>query len=617
MTLPTTIAIIRHNTSLGGDLRLAVREMETLAGKPAVPITSRDELRVALGDDPIARVPELRTGEDIVALCWDDLDLPSVNRILRCSAFLQELIFPKGCFEALGANEADLIAPIEHVTRLAGSASVALAWGYIIESEGVLNGERLEGRIAQTVDLLFEPYIIPKASPASRRLRKAKKTTLSLSHDLHIYKAKFFPRMVRAFLNIYGKDGAKIIDPFSGSGTALLEASLLGYDSIGIDVDPICQMIARTKVAPFLDSKETLAAIDNFESALEEPFEECSNFAFPEELYRKIERRDLKNGTRFLSEITAQAAQLARAMERLTESGFDTELLRVIASDAVTKKIRYRFIGVGNGKYTIEIVKQPILGRVREKLRRVRELCSVFTELQDDYGLKLGTTQVYSGDARDAKTWSLPGKADIIITSPPYLPASSGREHYSASRALSFAVLGIEHGSMGYYNVGGSPSHSEFDVSAFPESETLMTYLMSDASEEADPQRDAMRFERKAMPTREYLADMQSFFEAAHSALSASGHLLLVVANQHTFYSHRRQVIEHIVNGPDLYGELAFSKGIVSEEVVKMQLLKSAVSKARPRATDDYFEAVIVARKATKQVEKSAEKAHSTREMAP
>ncbi len=597
MTQPMAIAIIRHNTSLGGDLRLAIREIEALAGRPATRLSSRGELRDAVGNDPIARVPELRPGDDIVALTWMELDLQALNRLLRRSAFLQELILPVGRFEELRAHEEELVAPFEQVRSLDGGAIVALAWGYIIESEGVLGGERLERRVQKTVSLLLEPYISPKASPNSRRLRKAKKTTLSLSHDLHIYKAKFFPRMVRAFLNIYGWKGARIVDPFCGSGTALLEASLLGYDSVGVDVDPICQMITRTKVNPFLEREVTLEAMDRFEAALDEDDKTPSNFSFPDELFRKIERRDKKNETSFLSEITTEAAQLARVVEKLSTDGLDTDLLRVIASDAVTKKIRYRFIGVGNGKYTIEILKQPILDRVREKIHRVRQLCSVFGELQDDFGLTLGRTEVHSGDARDASSWGLNSSADIIITSPPYLPASSGREHYSASRALAFSVLGIEHGCAGYYNVGGTPSHSGFDVSAFPEADALMAYLMSDASDAADPQRDAMRFERKAMPTLEYLEDMQSFFEATNAVMSPSGHLLLVVANQHTFYSHRRQVIEHVVSGPDLYGELAQSKGIVREDVVKMELLKSAVSKARPRATEDYFEAVIVSKK--------------------
>ena len=119
---------------------------------------------------------------------------------------------------------------------------------------------------------------------------------------------------------------------------------------------------------------------------------------------------------------------------------------------------------------------------------------------------------------------------------------------------------------------------------------------MSDASEYADPQRDAMRFERKAMPTRQYLADISSFFSSASASLAPKGRLLLVVANQHTFYSHRRQQLEHVVSGPTLYSEIAESAGLVLAEVITMELLKSSVTKARPRASEDYFEAILVSR---------------------
>ena len=150
----------------------------------------------------------------------------------------------------------------------------------------------------------------------------------------------------------------------------------------------------------------------------------------------------------------------------------------MLASDAVTKKIRYRFIGVGNGKYTIEIVKQPILVRVREKARRARELCYVFEDLREQFGLNIGNVTVNDGDACHPESWGLRDSADIIITSPPYLPASSGREHYTASRALSFAVLGLEHGSIGYYNMTGNGVHSSFSVAGFGEADRLMTYLI-------------------------------------------------------------------------------------------------------------------------------------------
>ena len=589
------VAVIRHNTCLGGDLRLAVREFEALAGQSARLIETREALKSALGGQHVAMIPVLRSGGQAVALAWPALDFKAVNRLLRRSAFLQELfVLPEDADDLLQLVGACL-APSERISALDGSVFMALAWGYVIESEAVLDSPRLTGRVDATVDLLLEPYRTFRSSPRSRRLRHAKKTTLSLSHDLHIYKAKFFPRMVRALLNIFGAAaGARIVDPYCGSGTALLEAALLGYDSTGVDIDPICQMIARTKVAPFLRPSETQMALDAFEAALDTPVVRAGDFIFPDELASKIQRRDLKNGTRFLDEIAADTARLAGAMRSLDSAGIDTELPRVLASDAVTKKIRYRFIGVGNGKYTIEIVKQPILDRARAKARRARELCHVFEELRDRFSLEIGNVTVNDGDARRPETWGLEDPADIIITSPPYLPASSGREHYSASRALSFAILGIEHGSVGYYNMTRNGGHSSFSLADFAEADRLMTYLMSDASADADPQRDAMRFERKAMPTRQYLADISSFFSSACSSLTPTGRLLLVVANQHTFYSHRRQQLEHVVSGPTLYSEIAEPAGFVLGEVITMELLKSAVTKARPRASEDYFEAVLV-----------------------
>lgn len=591
------VAVIRHNTSLGGDLKLAIREMEALAGSAAQALDTASDLAAALAGLSIAAAPELRSGEGAVALRWNDLGMDAINRLLRCSAFLQELFVLSEIQEAHDAFAADAYAPCLRVGELDGMATVALAWGYIIESEGVLDSARLTGRVRETVDLLFEPFQVRRPSPHSRRVRKAKKTTLSLSHDLHIYKAKFFPRMVRALMNIFGHENARIVDPFCGSGTALLEAALLGYDSVGVDVDPICQMIARTKVTPFLHADDTLAALDAFDSALDQLPPNNAVFVFPDELAKKIARRDRLDSTSYLTEITDEAARLAGAMQHLASAGFETDLLRVIASDAVTKKIRYRFVGVGNGRYTIEIVRQSLLDRVRQKARRSRELCYVFKELRDDFNLKIGDVQVHDGDARQIESWGLRQPADIIITSPPYLPASSGREHYTASRALSFAVLGLEHGTLGYYNVNGDGIQSDFVSSDFEEADRLMDYLMSDASETADPQRDAMRFERKAMPTRQYLADMSVFFNAAHEGLAPHGLLLLVVANQHTFYSHRRQQLEHIVSGPALYSQLAATAGLALNEVITMELLKSAVSKARPRAADDYFEAILVSRR--------------------
>ena len=54
--------------------------------------------------------------------------------------------------------------------------------------------------------------------------------------------------MVRALLNIVGaKPGSRILDPYLGSGTTALEASLLGIDCVGVDISPLCVLLTRVK----------------------------------------------------------------------------------------------------------------------------------------------------------------------------------------------------------------------------------------------------------------------------------------------------------------------------------------------------------------------------------
>ncbi|MGS1038356.1 DNA methyltransferase [Burkholderia gladioli] len=603
MKLRSVIVVLRHNTDLGGDLRLAQREFDSLLGQPGEVIVDREHLKTELGDGWSAQAVELSINGAMVARRYINVASVSLERLVRRSAFAQEVFV----IDERPKIRRDLMdrwpLPCLEVRDLSGLGPIILlSQSYIIESEGVLEAGIMADRVASTAQLLLEPYDVRKLNPRANRLRRAKKTTLSLTHDLHIYKAKFFPRMVRALLNVYATDGAKILDPYCGSGTALLEASLLGLDSYGCDIDPICYLISRTKVDPFVDGRALSRATKQFLERLGDRDDKRPTFAFPQELKAKIERRDRIDQTSFLGEIVEETTQLASALAGLRRDHPEEELLFTLASDAVTKKVRYRFIGVGNGRYTIEIVKQPLLERMREKVHRSEQLAGVFAEIQELLDTKLGRVRVAQGDARDRNTWPINKDIDVIITSPPYLPASSGREHYASSRSLAFAMLGYPPGESGYFDMAPGDGTEAFKLARFSEAARLMTYLESDASAEADPQRDAMRFERKAVPTLQYLADVRRFFESAKASLSTNGVLLVVIAHHHTFYSHRRQEIEHIVSGCALYAEIAADVGLDLIEEIEMELLKAKTSKARPMAKEDYYESVLVFRPQVKKL---------------
>lgn len=69
------------------------------------------------------------------------------------------------------------------------------------------------------------------------------------THSIHTYTAKLIPNIPYFFLNnsFFVSEKAKVLDPFCGSGTVLLEAKLAGLDSFGSDANPLARLITRVK----------------------------------------------------------------------------------------------------------------------------------------------------------------------------------------------------------------------------------------------------------------------------------------------------------------------------------------------------------------------------------
>lgn len=88
-----------------------------------------------------------------------------------------------------------------------------------------------------------------------------------LTHWIYPYKGKFHPQMIRAILNIIGiQPGETVLDPFVGSGTAAVEAKLLGINCVGIDISPLCVLQSRVKT----ESIEAVQEIIEHRSEIEE-----------------------------------------------------------------------------------------------------------------------------------------------------------------------------------------------------------------------------------------------------------------------------------------------------------------------------------------------------------
>lgn len=144
------------------------------------------------------------------------------------------------------------------------------------------------------------------------------KDTTKHIHRLHPYKGKFIPQLVQYFIDdhtddfkkdVYFKSGDIILDPFSGSGTTLVQAHEMGMHSIGIDISHFNCMITETKLLNYdfvsleneikkirqaIAGYETDSNITAFENDLLAHMTEFNNKYFPSPEFKyKVQRKQI------------------------------------------------------------------------------------------------------------------------------------------------------------------------------------------------------------------------------------------------------------------------------------------------------------------------------------
>ena len=124
---------------------------------------------------------------------------------------------------------------------------------------------------------------------------KEKDTTKHV-HRLHPYKGKFIPQLVEYFLDdhidnfkkeVYFKKGDIILDPFSGSGTTLVQANELGMHAIGVDISAFNTLIANVKIAK-VDFDDLDKELNRITDALQKFISHRNNITFENELLEEL-----------------------------------------------------------------------------------------------------------------------------------------------------------------------------------------------------------------------------------------------------------------------------------------------------------------------------------------
>ncbi len=66
-------------------------------------------------------------------------------------------------------------------------------------------------------------------------------------HGFHTYPARMHPITARRLVEAFSQPDERVLDPFCGSGTVLVEARLAGREGVGVDANPLAVRLARLK----------------------------------------------------------------------------------------------------------------------------------------------------------------------------------------------------------------------------------------------------------------------------------------------------------------------------------------------------------------------------------
>jgi hypothetical protein len=98
--------------------------------------------------------------------------------------------------------------------------------------------------VAQTQEALYDGIDL-ELSWSEQDLPERERT--KHVNRLHPYLGKFIPQLVETLLQRYVPRGGRVLDPFAGSGTTLVQALESGHDATGVDIAAFNVLLMRVK----------------------------------------------------------------------------------------------------------------------------------------------------------------------------------------------------------------------------------------------------------------------------------------------------------------------------------------------------------------------------------
>ena len=402
------------------------------------------------------------------------------------------------------------------------------------------------------------------------------------THFIHSYPAKLLQQIPYFFLNntIFSKENDIVLDPFCGTGTVLLEASVANRNAIGIDINPLAALIAKTKTSK-IDILNLKKELENIQTLFQIYSSSKKQYRVPK--ISNIDHWYSKSNIRKLSKIKDIISQI----DNTNIKEFYLVIFSICCKKfsycdpriSVPVKINKDKFPEGHSLREAAIKNLEFINKsevFEYFIEHAKKNIARLTEYHNSSIMNSSEIIVYNSDIKHlAKKQIKNNSVQLILTSPPYVSA----QKYIRASSLSLQWLELNDATI-----------AELDKQSigrehFPKSEYNNLHTLGIKKIDKILSRIYERNKLRAYITYKYLFEMQESFSHYYQVLKPNGYFVMVIGNN-TIAGYEFMTHKYLIK---IAEEIGFSIELILIDDIKSRGLMTKRNKTASIISREYI----------------------------